>query len=568
MDMKPIPARNGNDNFGDYDTFCKHFTWGKMDKQFSWDETGRVNIAYEALERHAVDPAKKNKPAFIYSSPTREETYTFSDVSNASNQFANVLKKYGVHKGDAIFLFMPCIPEFYFSFFGILKTGAVVGVLYEELREQAIRDRLEDSKATILVTTAELVDRVPYQKLPHLKRIIVLGNSPVQENYFVDYKAEMNFASNNYSMEWVDLEDGMLLHYTANSTGKPKGVYHVHRAMIQQYATAEWVLDLKENDIYWSTTNPAWVSGTSYGIFAPWLHGVTSFVYEGKETAASYYEALEKYRVTVWYTNPSVLRMLVSEGEETAGSYDLSSLRHLLSGGDQLHPEMITWGLQALHLRIHDTWMMAETGAQLIVNFPNQEIRPGSMGKPIPGIKAATIDHEGNELKSNQVGNLAIKSGWPAMMHAIWNNPGDYESYFLNDWFITGDRAYQDEDGYFWFQDCLDDVIHPLGEHVGPFEIESLLIQHPAVNEAGVIGKPHPKHGEIIKAFITLQDGYEQSDELKEDIRRFIKQSLSVNRVPDEIDIRKEIPKTQSGKVMRHLLKSWDEERPTRNGTY
>ena len=563
MDMKPIPARDGDYNLQDYDSYRENFSWGNVLQHLSMQQTGKVNMAYEALDRHAEDPEKKDKLALIYSSPDREETFTFLELSKRSNKFANVLRKYNVRKGDRVFLFMPRSPEFYAAFFGVLKTGAVAGPLFEAFMEQAVRDRLEDSEASVLITTAELLERVPYTELPNLENIIIVGEDSDKEGAFISFEEEMEAASDEFEMEWVDLEDGMLLHYTSGSTGRPKGVYHVHNAMIQHYATGEWVLDLKPDDVYWCTADPGWVTGTSYGIFAPWLHGVTNVVRGGRFTPESWYETLEKYKVTVWYTAPTALRMLVSHGEDKVKQYDLSALRHILSVGEPLNPEVITWGLRAFDLRIHDTWWMTETGAQLIVNLPCNEIRPGSMGKPIPGIEASIIDHEGNELPPNQMGNLAIKAGWPAMMRRIWNNPGKFESYFINGWYISGDSAYRDEDGYFWFQGRLDDVINTSGERVGPFEVESKLIEHPAVAEAGVIGKPDPERGEIIKAFITLNDGYEESEDLLQDIRKFVKTGLSAHAAPREIEIKDTIPKTRSGKIMRRLLKSWELGLPT-----
>lgn len=563
MDMKPIPAREGNYNLQDYEAYRENFSWEDVKQHLSMQQTGKVNMAYEALDRHAEDPEKRDKLALIYSSPDREETFTFLELSKHSNKFANVLRKYNVRKGDRVFLFMPRSPEFYAAFFGILKTGAVAGPLFEAFMEQAVRDRLEDSEASMLITTAELLERVPYTELPHLENIIIVGEDSNKEGTFISFEEEMKAAPEEFEMEWVNLEDGMLLHYTSGSTGRPKGVYHVHNAMIQHYATAEWVLDLKPDDVYWCTADPGWVTGTSYGIFAPWLYGVTNVIRGGRFTPESWYETLEKYKVTVWYTAPTALRMLVSHGEDKVKQYDLSALRHILSVGEPLNPEVITWGLRAFGLRIHDTWWMTETGAQMIVNLPCNEIRPGSMGKPIPGVEASIIDHEGNELPPNQMGNLAIKAGWPAMMRQIWNNPGKYESYFINGWYISGDSAYRDEDGYFWFQGRLDDVINTSGERVGPFEVESKLIEHPAVAEAGVIGKPDPERGEIIKAFITLNDGYEESEDLLQDIRKFVKTGLSAHAEPREIEIKDTIPKTRSGKIMRRLLKSWELGLPT-----
>lgn len=563
MDKQRIPAQEGNYNLQNYENMRETFSWEDMKKHFSWYNTGKVNMAHEAVDRHAQDPKTKHKVALYYSSPDREEKLTFNDLSKSSNQFANVLKKHNIEKGDRVFLFLPRSPEFYASFFGILKVGAIAGPLFEAFMEQAVRDRLQDSEAKMLITTPELLDRVPQDDLPDLEKIILVGDNKETGDQYINYYEEMNSASTDFDIEWVDLEDGMVIHYTSGSTGKPKGVYHVHHVMIQQYATAEWVLDLREDDVYWCTADPGWVTGTSYGIFAPWLKGVTNVVRGGRFTPESWYGTIEKYNVSVWYTAPTALRKLVSAGESAVKQFDLSSLRHVLSVGEPLNPEVITWGVNTLNHRIHDTWWMTETGAQLIVNFPSQEIRLGSMGKPIPGIEASIIDNEGNELPSNQMGNLAIKAGWPAMMRAIWNNPSKYESYFINGWYISGDSAYRDEDGYFWFQGRLDDVINTSGERVGPFEVESKLLEHPAVAEAGVIGKPHPERGEIIKAFITLNDGYEESEELLEEIRQYIKTGLSAHAAPRELEVKDSIPKTRSGKIMRRLLKSWELGLPT-----
>ncbi|MBB6454387.1 acetyl-CoA synthetase [Salirhabdus euzebyi] len=564
MNMKPIEARSGNYNLKNYEETYNDFNWEDVKKQFSWNETGKVNIAYEAIDRHADDPSMKDKVALHYSAPGREETLTFEDLKKKSNQFANVLDKYGINKGDRVFLFMPRSPEFYMSFLGILKKAAIAGPLFEAFMEQAVHDRLEDSEAKMLITTPDLLERVPQDKLPHLKQIVLVGDTTGFEgDQYIDFQKEMNEASESFDVEWVDLEDGMLLHYTSGSTGKPKGVYHVHNAMIQHYATGKWVLDLKEDDVYWCTADPGWVTGTSYGVFAPWLNGVTNVIRGGRFSPDDWYETIAKNNVTVWYSAPTAFRMLMSAGSEPVNKYDLSSLRHILSVGEPLNPEVIHWGMEVFDKRIHDTWWMTETGAMLICNYPCMDMKPGSMGRPIPGVEASIVDNEGNELPPRQMGNLAIKKGWPSMMRQIWKRPEKYESYFINGWYVSGDSAYMDEEGYFWFQGRLDDVINTSGERVGPFEVESKLIEHPAVGEAGVIGKPDPERGEIIKAFITLVDGYEESDELLEDIRQFVKKGLSAHAAPREIEIKDKIPKTRSGKIMRRLLKSWELGLPT-----
>ncbi|GAA0502314.1 acetate--CoA ligase [Salinibacillus aidingensis] len=562
MNMNPIPAREGNHNLQDYEKVYNSFDWSEMKRYFSWNSTGKVNMAYEAVDRHAENPDKKDQAALLYSAPDREESLTFDELKKKSNQFANVLRKHQIEKGDRVFLFMPRSPEFYMSFLGILKVGAIAGPLFEAFMEQAVHDRLEDSEAKMLITTPELLGRVPQDKLPHLKQIVLVGGMEDGSQY-ISFEEEMKNASESFDIEWVDLEDGMVIHYTSGSTGKPKGVYHVHNAMIQHLATGQWVLDLKEDDVYWCTADPGWVTGTSYGVFAPWLNGVTNVVRGGRFSPEDWYGTIEKYKVTVWYSAPTAFRKFLSAGSEVANKFDLSSLRHILSVGEPLNPEVIHWGMDAFNKRIHDNWWMTETGAQLISNYPVMDIKPGSMGKPIPGVEAAIIDNEGNKLPPNQMGNLAIKKGWPSMMRQIWKRPEKYESYFIGDWYVSGDSAYMDEDGYFWFQGRLDDVINTSGERVGPFEVESKLIEHPAVAEAGVIGKPDPERGEIIKAFVTLREGHQESDDLLEDIRKFVKTGLSAHAAPREIEIRDTIPKTRSGKIMRRLLKSWELGLPT-----
>lgn len=545
-------------NLGNYEEAYAKFDWADVEKQFSWYDTGRVNMAYEAIDRH-VDAGKGDRAALLFSDSTRNESYTYQELSTLSNQFANVLRSYGVGKGDRVFVFMPRSPELYISVLGTLKVGAVVGPLFEAFMETAVKDRLEDSGAVAIVTTPALLPRVKRDELPVLKHIFLVGEDLPQEAGLIDFSAELKQASPESEIEWVDREDGMILHYTSGSTGKPKGVYHVHNAMIQHYHTGRVVLDLKEGDKYWCTADPGWVTGTAYGIFAPWLLGVTNIVRGGRFSPGDWYNTIQQNKVTVWYSAPTAFRMLMGAGEDIIGQYDLSSLRHVLSVGEPLNPEVVRWGKKVYGLRIHDTWWMTETGGQLICNYPSMPLKPGSMGKPVPGIEAAIVDDNGKILPPNRMGNLAIRTPWPAMMRLIWNNAPKYEEYFrIPGWYISGDTAYMDEDGYFWFQGRIDDVINSSGERIGPFEVESKLLEHPAVAEAGVIGKPDPTRGEIIKAFISLLDGYEPSEELKADIARFVKEGLSAHAAPREIEFKDKLPKTRSGKIMRRVLKAWE----------
>ncbi|WP_077619100.1 acetate--CoA ligase [Bacillus sinesaloumensis] len=564
MKVEALPATKGNYNLRDYDEAYANFDWAEVEKDFTWSETGRVNIAYEAIDRHA-EGVRKNKIALYYRDPSREEKYTFKEMKEYTNRAANVLKQAAdVEKGDRVFVFMPRSPELYFTVLGAIKLGAIVGPLFEAFMEGAVRDRLEDSEAKVIVTTPELVDRIPFNELPALKHIVLVGEDVKEDGPFIDFLGRLNTASKELQIEWVDRTDGMLLHYTSGSTGKPKGVLHVHNAMIQQYQTAKWILDLKEDDIYWCTADPGWVTGTSYGIFGPWLNGASNVIVGGRFRPENWYQTIADYGITVWYSAPTAFRMLMGAGDELVKQFDLSTLRHVLSVGEPLNPEVVRWGAKVFNLRIHDNWWMTETGAQLISNYPCMDIKPGSMGKPFPGIKAAIVDDQGNELPANRMGNLAIKKGWPSMMYQIWNNPAKYESYFMpGDWYVSGDSAYMDEDGYFWFQGRVDDVIMTSGERVGPFEVESKLIEHPAIAEAGVIGKPDPVRGEIIKAFVALVDGYEATDELKEEIRDFVKKGLAAHAAPREIEFKDKLPKTRSGKIMRRVLKAWELDLPT-----
>jgi acetyl-CoA synthetase len=564
MKVEALPVIKGEYNLPNYEQVYQQFDWAETEKQFSWYETGRVNLAYEAIDRHA-ESYRKNKIALYYRDGVRNEKYTFKEMKDYSNQAGNVLKTFGdVEKGDRVFIFMPRTPELYFAVLGVIKLGAIVGPLFEAFMEGAVRDRLQDSGAKVLVTTPELLDRVPINDLPDLKTIFLVGNDIQEDGKFLDFNKRLKEANKSLAIEWVDRNDGLILHYTSGSTGKPKGVLHVHNAMIQHYQTAKWVLDLKEEDIYWCTADPGWVTGTSYGIFGPWLTGTSNVIVGGRFKPETWYKVIEDYGVTIWYSAPTAFRMLMGAGDEVVKQFDLSTLRHIISVGEPLNPEVVRWGVKVFQKRIHDSWWMTETGAMLICNYPCMEIKPGSMGKPIPGVKAAIVDDQGNELPPYRMGNLAIKKGWPSMMYTIWNNQQKYESYFMpGDWYVSGDSAYMDEDGYFWFQGRVDDVIMTSGERVGPFEVESKLVEHPAIAEAGVIGKPDPVRGEIIKAFVALRDGYQPTEELKEEIRQFVKKGLAAHAAPREIDFRDKLPKTRSGKIMRRVLKAWELDLPT-----
>lgn len=549
-------------NMEEYNKMRKKFTWKHAEKEIEFFPGKKLNIAYNSVDRHAKS-WRKNKVALIYEKEDGSDLkYTFNDIFLLSNRFANLLKSIGIQKGEKVFIFLPRTPESYITFIGTLKTGAVVGSLFEAFGPIALKDRLENSEAKVLVTNSELKHRV-YEiekELPNLKYLVITDNNTEEGHPFKEIAyGDIYKQPDSFKTIPMNPDDPSFMLYTSGTTGKPKGVIHGHKAIIVQHITAKYILDLKEEDLLWCTADLGWVTGISYGILGSWSNGATLFALQGRFDPEKWYKAIEKYKVTVWYTAPTAIRMLEKAGE-LYKKYDFSSLRHLCSVGEPLNPYPIKWGIEAFKLPFHDTWWQTETGGILISNYPNMPIKLGSMGKPFPGIEAGIIDEKGNEAKPNEIGRLALRPGWPSMMMEIFKRPEKYESYFIKGkkgkWYVSGDMAFKDKDGYFWFVGRDDDVIKTCGERVGPFEVESALVEHPAVIEAGVIGKPDPLRGEIIKAFVILKDNFQESEELKADIQNFVKKKLAGHAYPREIEIVKTLPKTRSGKIARRVLKA------------
>ena len=548
-------------NLVDYDISYANFAWESLLNELDWLPGGSLNKAHECIDRHAL--SNPDKVAMIWLGKNgEEETYTFSDMKRETDKFANALKGLGIEKGDRVFMFMDRVPELYISVFGALKAGAVAGPLFSAFGPDPVRDRLQDSGAVALITSPDLRKRISgiMADLTDLKHVIIINKlsretSPLDDNDLL-YDHLMSTASEESTIEQTSMHDYSIMHYTSGTTGKPKGAVHRHLAILQQYATGKWALDLHKDDVYWCTADPGWVTGTSYGMFAPWSNGVTQIIYEGGFRATAWYEVIQKYRVSVWYTAPTAIRMLMKAGVDLPKRYDTSSLRFIASVGEPLNPEGVAWGVDAFGIPFHDNWWQTETGAILIANYASQEVRSGSMGRPIPGVKAGIIDEEYNEVPVGEEGQLAVRPGWPSMFHSYWGNQSLYNSRFKKGWYITGDTARKDEDGFYWFVGRADDVINTAGHLVGPFEVESALIEHPAVAEAGVIGKPDPLAMEVVKAFVSLHQGYEQSDELRREIMRFVRGKLAAAVAPREIDFIDSLPKTRSGKIMRRLLKA------------
>jgi acetyl-CoA synthetase len=549
-------------NMPDYDRFYQNLHWKDMARELNLPRENGINQASVCIDGHP--PEVMQRTALIWRSATgAHERYTFNDLKRKTNQFANVLKDLGVQKGERVFVFLERIPELYIAVFGALKVGAVVGPLFSAFGPEAIRDRLQDSGAVLVVTSLELKPRLDSirAKLPELKHVILVDKkgtgAPPLQSHEVSYESAMAKASENFTVPYTNPDDYAIIHYTSGTTGKPKGAVHRHAAVIAQAATTKYVLDLKpESDIYWCTADPGWVTGTSYGMFGPWSLGATILVYEGGFKAEDWYQILQEEKITVWYTAPTAIRMLMKAGDELPKRYDFSGLRHLCSVGEPLNPEAVIWGVQAFGHVFHDTWWQTETGAMHICNYPCMDVKPGSMGKPFPGVHAAILDDEWNPLPPGNEGHLAIRPEAPSLFRTYWHKDDMYQSKFKNGWYVTGDRAYQDVDGYFWFVGRADDVINTAGHLVGPFEVESALIEHPAVAEAGVIGKPDPERMEIVKAFISLKAGYQPSESLQKEIQDFVRKRLAAHAYPREIEFLQGLPKTRSGKIMRRLLKT------------
>ena len=567
MNTYPVIEKGGPQrvppNLGDYNDTLRHFDWAQVEGELDWLPNGGLNLAHEAIDRHCNVPTRRNKVALLWEGKNgEEERYTFDEMRLESNRFANVLKRLGLQKGDRVFTFMERIPEHFSVVFGTLKAGCIIGPLFSAFGPDPVKDRLENSGAKVLVTQPELRTRIAdvLPQLPELERVIIVNKGGRSTESLADGDLDYYHLMADASAELGPLDttrdDYSVMHYTSGTTGKPKGAVHRHNAVIQHYLTGKWVLDLHPDDIYWCTADPGWVTGTSYGMFAPWSNGVTQVVYEGGFGARKWYEIVQKYKVTMWYTAPTAVRMLMRAGTELPRQHNLSSLRYVCSVGEPLNPEAVIWGQEAFGLPTHDNWWQTETGAILIANYPVLPIRPGSMGKPLPGITAGVVDDQGNEQPPGKEGDLAIRPGWPAMFQAYWKDEERYNSKFVNGWYITGDRARRDEDGYFWFIGRADDVINTAGHLVGPFEVESALIEHPAVAEAGVIGKPDPIAMEVVKAFVSLKEGYEPSDELRRELMGFARGKLAAGVAPREIDFIPSLPKTRSGKIMRRLLKA------------
>ncbi|MGB8365077.1 MAG: acetate--CoA ligase [Rhizomicrobium sp.] len=562
---KPLPSGPGAPILQDYQRVFREFSWQAARAELDGLPGGGLNIAYEAIDRHLAK-GKGDKLALRWlGKDGGVKDFTYGDLAAASNRFANVLKRFGLGKGDTVFSLQGRVPELYIAAFGTLKNGSVFSPLFSAFGPEPVRTRVERGEGRAIVTTRRLYDRkiAPWRaQVPGLSHVFLIDadEGALPPGTF-SLNAEMSAAPKEFDIVPTKPEDVALLHFTSGTTGRPKGAIHVHEAVVAHHMTGQYALDFHPHDVFWCTADPGWVTGTSYGIISPLTNGITMIVDEAEFDAERWYRILREQNVTVWYTAPTAIRMLMRAGPEIVPPGTFDNVRFLASVGEPLNPEAVVWSEEHYGKPFHDNWWQTETGGIMIANFASQDIKPGSMGRPLPGIEAAIVERAADGTmqpvtQPMKSGELALKKGWPSMFRGYLHEEERYRKNFAGDWYLTGDLAMRDDDGYFWFVGRSDDVIKSAGHLIGPFEVESALLEHPAVSEAAVIGIPDPVAGTIVKAFVALKPGYEESDDLRKAIHALARKRLGAAIAPKEIAFRPNLPKTRSGKIMRRLLKA------------
>jgi acetyl-CoA synthetase len=549
----------------DYDLACRSFSWEAARRQLSYLPGGGLNIAHEAVDRHVASGKGKHLALRWIGKDDRILDFTYGDLKQQTSRFANLLRAHGIAQGEAVFTLLGRQPALYLAALGALKAGCVFSPLFSAFGPEPIEARMTKGRGAVLVTTPDLYRKkvAPIRaRLSDLRLVILLGvPDPDWPPGAVSFEAEMAKAGEDFEVAPTMPEDMALLHFTSGTTGKPKGAIHVHEAVVAHHITGQFALDLREGDIFWCTADPGWVTGTSYGIIAPLTNGLTLIVDEAEFDGPRWFRILQEQKVTVWYTAPTAIRMLMKLGVTPRESYDLSHLRFMASVGEPLNGEAVVWGLEAFGLPFHDNWWQTETGGIMIANYAAMDIKPGSMGRPLPGIGAAIVRREdGGRIEpveeSSVTGELALRPGWPSMFRGYLGEEEHYRKCFADGWYLSGDLAMCDADGYFWFVGRSDDVIKSAGHLIGPFEVESVLMEHPAIAEAAVIGIPDAMAGEIVKAYVALKAGAVESEVLRKELLGHARKRLGAAVAPREIQFANNLPKTRSGKIMRRLLKA------------
>jgi acetyl-CoA synthetase len=551
-------------NLLDYDEHVRTFSWAQARALLEGLPGGGLNIAHEAVDRHVLAGCG-DKLALRWIGRNDENCdFTYSALGAAVNRFANVLKRCGVAKGDRVFSLLGRVPELYFAALGTLKNGSVFSPLFSAFGPEPIKARMSIGAAKVLVTSEAFYRRKvePWRsELVSLEHVLLTDCSDSPPAGTTNLKAVMADTPDSFATVWTGPEDMALLHFTSGTTGRPKGAVHVHEAVVAHHITGRLALDLHPDDIFWCTADPGWVTGTSYGIISPLTNGATLIVDQAEFDAERWYRILQDQKITNWYTAPTAIRMLMKIGAEVPKRFDLSRLRFMASVGEPLNPEAVVWSVDAFGKPFHDNWWQTETGGIMISNYSSADVKPGSMGRPVPGVSAGIVERLNGGLlreitEPMAMGELALRPGWPSMMRGYLNEEERYRKCFAGGWYLTGDLAMRDHEGYYWFVGRADDVIKSAGHLIGPFEVESALMEHSAVAEVGVIGIPEPVAGEVVKAFVALKNGIEPSEALRKELLGHARQRLGPAVAPKDIAFRKNLPKTRSGKIMRRLLKA------------
>lgn len=566
MPMETIrkrPQDYAHANLKDYEAACRSFSWEAARALLDGLPGGALNIAHEAVDRHVAHGRGDRLALRWIGREGARRDLSYAELKAETNRFANALAALGVGKGDRVFCLLGRIPELYVAALGTLKLGAVLCPLFSGFGPEPVRARMAIGAGRVLVTQEALYRRkvaVWRDELPGLAEVLLVDGEDAAPQGTRRLGALMAAASPDFAVCRTAPDDMALLHFTSGTTGRPKGAVHVHAAAAAHHVTGRLALDLHPDDVFWCTADPGWVTGTSYGIVSPLTNGVTMIVDEADFDAERWYGLLEAERVTVWYTAPTAIRMLMKAGAGLARGRDLSRLRFMASVGEPLNPEAVAWGREVFGMPFHDTWWQTETGGIMIANYAAMDVKPGSMGKPLPGVTAAIVERTAGGVREltrpMSVGQLVLRAGWPSMMRAYLGDDERYRKCFADGWYLSGDLAMRDADGYYWFVGRDDDMIKSAGHLIGPFEVESALMAHPAVAEAGVIGVPDETAGEVVKAFVTLKPGFEESEALRLELLGHARMRLGAAVAPKSIAFRSGLPRTHSGKIMRRLLRA------------
>ncbi|SDE68126.1 AMP-binding protein [Desulfuromonas thiophila] len=504
----------------------------------------RGNAAKTALRWLAVDGTLRD--------------YSFAELDQLSNRFANVLHPFALQPQSVIATLLPKCPEHFIAFLGTLKQGQICAPLFANLGDLALRDRLADSRARLLVTRKSQLKKIlrHQQNLPDLRAILLTDSTEDLAPHILSYPKRLQQASIHFSALPTAATTPALLHYTSGSTGQPKGVLHVHGSLHQQRISVHEVLQLQPDDLYWCTADHGWITGSVYGIIAPWSEGIRQLHYGGGYAADRWCNILSQQQVSVWYTAPTALRLLMREPAEQLRLLHLPHLRHIFSVGEPLNPEILRWAQQTLGKEVYDTWFQTETGAIAIANRPGLTLRPGSMGKPVSGIEAAILDAAGQPVADGVPGDLCLHRSFGSLFTGYLNATAAYQAKFRGDYYCSGDCASRDAQGYYWFKGRTDDVINTGGHLVSPFEIESALLEVAEVAESAVVGIDDDLLYQKIVAFVQLHDGCPANRELEIRLRLHISNRVSTIATPQDLVFINQIPKNTSGKILRRLLRA------------